>query len=53
VIPLLNLSIYEPNKTQTMEQVDCLHLTINVEEWLDDKGQGECCSYVIQIICGP
>jgi hypothetical protein len=53
VIPLLNLSIYEPNKTQIMEQVDCLQLTISVEEWLDDKGQGECCSYVIQFICGP
>lgn len=24
-----------------------------VEEWLDDKGQGECCSYVIQFISGP
>lgn len=30
MIPLLNLSIYEPNKTQIMEQVDCLHITISV-----------------------
>jgi hypothetical protein len=49
----LNLSIYEPNKTNhgTSGLPPSYHQC--VEEWLDDKGQGECCSYVIQFICGP